>query len=67
MSGTYEKACAGEYLEVFDKNGNLIRTAEQFENGNWVVHTYSTSHPDVSGEYSPDKFKRIRRFFFKKS
>ena len=43
----YEKACAGMYLMSFAKNGNLMRTAEQFESGNWVVHVYHGK--DISG------------------
>ena len=59
---TYEKACRGMYLEKYSKNGNLIRTAEQFEvSGNWVVHVFSGR--DISGEYNEDEFKQIRKFF----
>ena len=61
---TYEKACAGMYLEKYSKNGNLMRTAEQFgASSNWVVRVFSGR--DISGEYSEDEFNQIRKFFFK--
>ena len=60
---TYEKACVGMYLEKYSKNGNLIRTAERFDSGNWVVHVYSGR--DISGEYSENEFKQIQKFFKK--
>jgi hypothetical protein len=63
MKSTYEKACSGQYLEKFDKNGNLLRTAEQFESGYWVVHIYKGI--DIGGEYSPTEFKKIRKYFKK--
>jgi hypothetical protein len=59
----YEKACAGMYLMSFAKNGNLMRTAEQFESGNWVVHVYHGK--DISGEYAENEFKQIYKFFKK--
>jgi hypothetical protein len=48
------------YLQKFAKNGNLIRTAERF-GSNWVVHVYSGLN--ISGEYTEDEFKQIRKFF----
>lgn len=59
---TYEKACAGMYLEKYSKNGNLVRTAEQFgTSGKWVVHVFSGR--DISGEYSEDEFIQIKHLF----
>ena len=56
---TYQKACKGRYIEKFSKNGNLIRTAEQFDSGMWVVHEYSqSSRLDLSGEYTDRIFKK---------
>jgi len=44
------------------KNGNLLRTAEQFKSGNWVVFTYSGK--DISGEYTNNIFqKEIKKYF----
>jgi|DEB0MinimDraft_4_1074332.scaffolds.fasta_scaffold755096_1 hypothetical protein len=61
---TYEKVCAGMYLEKYSKDGNLIRTAEQFGgSGNWVVHVFSGLN--IGGEYNEDEFKQIRKFFKK--
>ena len=60
---TYEKTCAGMYYEKYAKNGNLIRTAEQFESGNWVVHVYHGR--DISGEYTDSEFKQIQKAFKK--
>lgn len=63
MKSVYEKACSGEYLEKYDKKGNLLRTAELFNNS-WVVWVYRGI--DVSGEYSNDIFKKeIRKYFNK--
>jgi hypothetical protein len=56
---TYEKQCKGMYLQKCSKNSNLLRTAEQFESGNWVVHVYSGL--DISGEYTDKEFKKIRK------
>ena len=57
---TYEKQCNGMYLQKYKKNGNLLRTAEQF-GSNWIVHVYSGT--DISGEYSDKEFKKIRKLF----
>lgn len=58
---TYEKQCNGMYLQKYSKNGNLLRTAEQFGSNCWVVHVYSGT--DISGEYSDKEFKKIRKLF----
>ena len=58
---TYEKQCKGMYLCKYAKNGNLLRTAEQFVSGNWVVHVYKGT--DIGGEYSDEEFKKIRKLF----
>jgi hypothetical protein len=58
---TYEKQCKGMYLQKCSKNSNLLRTAEQFGSGNWVVHVYSGL--DISGEYTDKEFKKIRKYF----
>jgi hypothetical protein len=58
---TFEKQCKGMYLPKVSKNGNLLRAAEQFDSGNWVVHVYSGT--DISGEYSDKEFKKIRKLF----
>jgi len=60
---SYEKSCKGEYLEKYSKKGNLLRTAEKFESGNWVVHTYSGV--SLSGEYTQEEFTRILNFFIR--
>lgn len=58
----YEKACKGMYLEKYNKNHNLIRTAEQFYSGNWVVHVITGK--DISGEYTDECFKKeIKKYF----
>ena len=59
----YEKACNYMYLEKYNKHGDLLRTAEQFTSGNWVVHTYGGKYLD--GEYTPKEFKKIRKYFKK--
>ena len=59
----YEKKCAGQYLEKFGKSGNLLRTAEQFPSGRWVVHEYPASKTNLQGEYTPKEFEDIRKFF----
>ena len=58
---TYEKSCNGMYLEKYAKNGNLMRTAELFSTGTWVVFSYEGK--DLSGEYTNDKFQKIRKHF----
>ena len=58
----YDKATKSQYLEKYSKNGNLVRTAEQFDSGSWVVSVYSGI--DISGEYSNEEFnKRIKKYF----
>ena len=64
MELLYEKQCKGMYLEKYSKNGNLLRTAEQYENGNWVISEYPSSKSNVQGEYSDKEFKSIRRRLF---
>lgn len=58
---SYEKACKKQYFERFSKNGNLLRTAEQFDSGHWVVHIYKGI--DLSGEYTAEEFEKIKKFF----
>jgi hypothetical protein len=62
---SYEKQCNGMYLEKYAKNGNLIRTAEYFESGVWVISEYSGSKKAYSGEYSNDEFNSIKGRLFK--
>ena len=64
MESLYEKQSKGMYLEKYAKNGNLLRTAEQYENGNWVISEYPSSKTNVQGEYSDKEFKSIRRRLF---
>lgn len=59
---SYEKSCKGMYLEKYSKNGNLLRSAEQFNSGNWVVWTFNRN--DISGEYTEEEFKKIKKHFF---
>ena len=49
------------YLEKYSKNGNLLRSAEQFNSGNWVVWTFNGN--DISGEYTEEEFKKIKKHF----
>ena len=49
------------YLEKYSKNGNLLRTAEQFNSGNWVVWVYGGT--DISGEYTEAEFNKIKKHF----
>ena len=58
---SYEKSCKGMYLEKYSKNGNLLRTAEQFNSGNWVVWVYGGT--DISGEYTEAEFNKIKKHF----
>ena len=60
---TYEKATKGMYLEKYSKSGNLMRNAEQLESGNWVVWVYG-KYLDISGEYTEEEFKRIKKLYF---
>ena len=60
---TYEKATKGMYLEKYSKSGNLMRSAEQLESGNWVVWVYG-KYLDISGEYTEEEFKRIKKLYF---
>lgn len=64
MKTQYEKACEGQYLEKYNRRGNLIRTAEQFPSGSWVVHVYSYVANDISGEYTNSEFTKIRKRYF---
>ena len=60
---TYEKVTKGMYLEKYSKSGNLMRNAEQFESGNWVVWVYG-KYLDISGEYTEEEFKSIKKLYF---
>ena len=60
----YEKQCNGMYLEKYSKNGNLLRTAEQFSGGIWVIHEYPDSKTNIQGEYTKEEFKPIRKRYF---
>jgi hypothetical protein len=64
MESLYEKQCKGMYLEKYAKNGNLLRTAEKYESGNWVISEYPSSKTNMQGEYSDKEFKGIRRRLF---
>jgi hypothetical protein len=57
----YEKQCDKMYLEKYSKNGNLLRTAEKFSSGNWVVIVYSGAN--ISGEYTNTEFQKIKNKF----
>jgi len=59
----YEKATQKRYLEKYAKNGNLIRTAEQFDSGSWVVSEYPPSKTNLQGEYTNEEFDKIRKYF----
>ena len=61
MESLYEKQCDGQYLEKYSKNGNLLRAAEQYPNGNWIISEYPSSRINMQGEYSNDDFNKIRR------
>jgi len=62
----FEKACAGMYLEENNKDGYLIRTAEQFSSGNWVISEYPRSKTNLNGEYTNKEFQKLRNKYFKK-
>ena len=64
MKALYKKQCNGQYLEKYSKNGNLLRTAEQYTNGNWIISEYPSSRTNMHGEYSNDDFNKIRRRLF---
>ena len=64
MGSLYEKQCNGQYLEKYSKNGSLIRTAEQYSNGNWVISEYPSSRTNMQGEYSNNDFSKIRKRLF---
>lgn len=61
----YEKAAHNEYLEKHNKNGDLIRTAERFDSGVWIVQEYSKSKTNIMGEYSNEEFNKLRNRYFK--
>ncbi len=64
MKKLYEKQCNGMYLEKYSKkSGNLLRTAEQFDSGCWVVSEYS-SKTNMQGEYTNQEFNKIRNRLF---
>jgi len=64
MESLYEKQCKGMYLEKYANNGNLLRKAEQFDNGNWVIYEYPSSKTNMQGEYSNEEFKNVRNRLF---
>jgi hypothetical protein len=64
MESLYEKQCKGKYLEKYSKAGNLLRTAEQFTNGSWIISEYPSSRTNMQGEYSNKEFNKIRRRLF---
>jgi len=57
MDTLYLKSCAKHYIEKYDKNCNLIRTAERFNSGAWVVRCYKGKN--ISGEYNNEIFIKI--------
>ncbi len=64
MKTIYDKQCKGKYLEKYAKNGNLLRTAEQYENGSWIISEYPSSRTNMQGEYTNEEFNNIRRRLF---
>lgn len=64
MESLYDKQCKGKYLEKYAKNGNLLRTAEQYENGSWIISEYPSSRTNMQGEYTNEEFNNIRRRLF---
>lgn len=64
MKTLFEKACEGRYLEKYNKRGDLLREAEQFDSGVWIVWEYPSSKTNIQGEYSEQEFKSIRRRYF---
>lgn len=64
MESLYEKQCKGMYLEKHSKTGNLLRTAEQFNSGCWVITEYPSSRTTMQGEYSNQEFNGVRRRLF---
>jgi len=65
MESLYEKACKGTYLEKRNKNGDLLRTAEQFNSGMWIITEYPSSRTNIQGYYSDKEFKTINKRLFK--
>jgi len=63
MKSLYRKSCTGRYLKKIGAGFKLIRTAEQFNSGNWVVWVYSGI--DISGEYTSEEFEKSIRKYFK--
>ena len=59
----YEKACKKMYFEVYKRNGILLRKAEQFPSGNWVVWCSPSSQVKIAGEYTNKEFHKIRKYF----
>lgn len=59
----YEKACNKTYLEKYSKNGDILREAEQYPNGNWIVCEYLKSRINLQGEYTNEEFKKIKKYF----
>jgi len=57
----YEKAAKNQYLEKHSPNGNLLRTAEQFSSGNWIVSVWNGK--SLQGEYTNKEFQKIRKYF----
>lgn len=57
----YEKASKNQYLAKHSPNGNLLRTAEQFNSGNWVVSVWKGK--SLQGEYTDNEFHKIRKYF----
>jgi hypothetical protein len=57
----YEKECSNQYFEKYDRQFNLMRTAEQFPSGNWVVSVWKGK--EIQGEYTPNEFKKIKKYF----
>ena len=58
---SYEKECNNELLTRFSKRGDLMRTVEKFDSGNWVVAVWKGK--DLSGEYTDKEFQEIRSYF----
>ena len=57
------KEAKGELLEKYsNKTHNLIRTAEKFDTGTWIVKEYN-SRTNLSGEYTNKEFQKIKRYF----
>lgn len=63
MKSLFDKEGDNQYLTKIDSKGNLLRSAEQFESGNWIISIYKGM--DIGGEYSDSEFNKKYRKYFK--